>query len=95
MNKLAVLIIHGIEVDDSGMFDTALRLLQEQFSASAQGAPAGTLVVETVNWASVLEGAEKGFLARQGTPDAEGYWKSLYDGVRAVTSCELLNGLSN
>jgi hypothetical protein len=84
MKKLAVLVIHGIEVDDPGLFDTAVRKLREHFSASA-GIPAeDALVVETVNWASVLEGAERDFLAKHGTPDTEGYWKSLYDGVRAV-----------
>jgi hypothetical protein len=84
MKKLAVLIIHGIEVDDPGLFDTALRRLREQFAAQAGTAAADTLEVETVNWASVLEGAEKDFLARHAPPDAEDYWKSLYDGVRSV-----------
>jgi hypothetical protein len=84
MNKLAVLIIHGIEVDDPGLFDTALRLLREQFTARTGEASMGALEVETVNWASVLEGAEKDFLARHAPPDAEDYWKSLYDGVRSV-----------
>ncbi|WP_223754967.1 hypothetical protein [Myxococcus sp. RHSTA-1-4] len=84
MRKLAVLIIHGIEVDDPGLFDTALRKLREQFGSQARTAPEQALVVETVNWASVLEGPERDFLARHGTPDAEGYWQSLYDGIRAV-----------
>lgn len=86
MKKLAVLIIHGIEVDDPGLFDTALRLLREQFAAKGGRAAEDALVVETVNWASVLEGAERKFLARHAPSDAdaEGYWKSLYDGVRAV-----------
>lgn len=84
MKKLAVLVIHGIEVDDPGLYDTALRKLSQHFGVQAGTAPEQALVVETVSWASVLEGSEKDFLARHGTPDAEGYWQSLYDGVRAV-----------
>ncbi|AKQ70032.1 hypothetical protein A176_006944 [Myxococcus hansupus] len=81
--KLAVLVIHGIEVDDPGLFDTAVRLLHKHFGEHA-GAHPDALVVETVNWASVLESAEKDLLARYGPPDAETYWKSLYDSVRSV-----------
>ncbi|GHG88899.1 hypothetical protein [Comamonas sp. JC664] len=81
--KLAVLVIHGIEVDDPGLFDTAVRLLHKHFGAQA-GAHEDALAVETVNWASVMERAEKDLLARYGPPDAEAYWKSLYDSVRAV-----------
>ncbi|MFP2927410.1 hypothetical protein ACLESO_19865 [Pyxidicoccus sp. 3LG] len=84
MKKLAVLVIHGIEVDDPGLYDTALRLLRQHFGEHAPNAPGNALVVETVSWASVVEGAERDFLARQSPADAEDYWKSLYDGVRAV-----------
>ncbi|MCP3137010.1 hypothetical protein [Pyxidicoccus xibeiensis] len=84
MKKLAVLVIHGIEVDDPGLYDTALRLLRQHFGEHAPSAPGNALVVETVSWASVVEGAERDFLARQSPPEAEDYWKSLYDGVRAV-----------
>ncbi|NMO21543.1 hypothetical protein HPC49_42380 [Pyxidicoccus fallax] len=84
MSKLAVLVIHGIEVDDPGLFDTALRKLSEHFGAQARTAPENALVVETVNWASVLEGAERSLLSRYGTSDAEEYWQALYDNVRSV-----------
>lgn len=82
--KLAVLIIHGIEVDDPGLYDTALHLVRKHFAEHAGIAAENVLEVETVNWASVLEGAERGFLAKHSTPAADDYWKSLYDGVRAV-----------
>ncbi|WP_426756172.1 hypothetical protein [Myxococcus sp. Y35] len=81
--KLAVLIIHGIEVDDPGLFETAVRLLRKHF-AEHGGASPDALAVETVNWASVLEGAEKDLLARYGPADTDAYWKSLYDNVRTV-----------
>ncbi|WAM26580.1 hypothetical protein [Myxococcus sp. NMCA1] len=81
--KLAVLVIHGIEVDDPGLYDTAVRLLRQHFAQHA-GAGPDTFAVETVNWASVLEGAEKDLLARYASADADAYWKSLYDSVRTV-----------
>lgn len=82
--KLAVLIIHGIEVDDPGLYDTALRLLRRHFGEQSGAAPEYALAVETVPWASVLEGAQRDFLARHSTHETEDYWKSLHDGVRAV-----------
>jgi hypothetical protein len=84
MRKLAVLVIHGIEVDDPGLYDTALRKLREHFASQARTEPEHALAVETVSWASVLEGPQRELLARFSTPDTQDYWRSLYDGVRAV-----------
>jgi hypothetical protein len=82
--KLAVLFIHGVEVDDSGLYDTAIRLLREHFVEHTGARAEDSLVIETVNWAATLEGAERKFLAAHYPEGMDGYWQRLYDGVRTV-----------
>ncbi|MBU8898426.1 hypothetical protein DRW03_17875 [Corallococcus sp. H22C18031201] len=82
--KLAVLFIHGVEVDDPGLYDTATRLLREQFVEHTGARAEDALAIETVNWAACLEGAEQRLLAANYPERMDGYWRRLHEGIHAV-----------
>ena len=59
MTPLAVLIIHGIEIEDPDFHRTPQRLLEEHFGRWFRGQrnapdPKQALVIEPVHWAPVL-----------------------------------------
>jgi hypothetical protein len=67
MRKIAVAFIHGVEIDDPGYADTAIRLLRERFALHAGGSEAAAddlLAIRPVYWAGVTRTAQKELLSR-------------------------------
>jgi hypothetical protein len=52
--KIAVLIVHGVEIDDAQYADNAIHLLRAEYAAAA-GADAADLVIEAAYWIPVVE----------------------------------------
>lgn len=87
MTPLAVLFIHGIEIDDPNFADRPTQLLHgafgRQFSQSAP-TPESAVVCESVNWAPVIQPSEEKLFQQHFTGDADGFFESLQDGVKLM-----------
>lgn len=87
MNPLAVLFIHGIEIEDPNFAVTPTRLLHEhfgkQFSQSAP-VPETAVVCEPVHWAPSLQPAQEKLFKQHFTGDPDGFFEALQDGVKEM-----------
>lgn len=88
MSRIAVLMIHGIEIEDPEFAETPARLLQKHFRrhvGSGGGAEAeGALVVEAVHWAPVLEREQRELMDRAMGGKYRGFFDSLVGVVRRL-----------
>jgi hypothetical protein len=91
MTPLAVLFIHGIEIEDPHFAVTPTRLLHEhfgrQFSQSAP-LPEAAVVCEPVHWAPALQPAEEKLFQQHFTGAPGDFFESLQDGVKAMNRGE-------
>jgi hypothetical protein len=87
MNPVAVLFIHGIEIEDPNFADTPMRLLREHFGKQFtrnSPVPEEAVVCEPVHWAPELQPAEERLFKQHFSGDASGFFESLEDGVKEM-----------
>ncbi|QRK06801.1 hypothetical protein JQX13_43185 [Archangium violaceum] len=82
MKPLAVLIIHGVEIQDENFHLTPKRLLQKHFARQFKGQanapdPEKAIIVEPVHWAPVLENAERRLFEQHFEDKAGGFFEEL------------------
>lgn len=84
MQRIAVAIVHGVEIDDPNFATTPTRLLKKGF-AEAMGRdgpdPDDALVIEPVFWAPHLESRQRGLFARMYPEQGEAAFDDELSGV--------------
>lgn len=53
--KIAVLLVHGVEIDDANYASNAVKLLREEYARATRGGEAADLEVEAAYWIPVVE----------------------------------------
>ncbi|PTL85595.1 hypothetical protein [Vitiosangium sp. GDMCC 1.1324] len=89
MKPLAVLIIHGVEIQDESFHLTPKRLLQKFFAQHFKGQPNApdperAIVVEPVHWAPVLEGAERRLFEEHFVDKKGGFFEELRGLIKRI-----------
>lgn len=75
--KLAVMFIHGVEINDPHFADTATRLLQTSFEEQVGVAADDALVIKPAVWAPVMEASNDQLLESIGGGDANSFFHTL------------------
>lgn len=78
--RIAVVFVHGVEINDPGFADNAIARLKRSFArqlAGANGDAAEALVIRPVFWAPVLDPYEDRLLERAFQPRAKGLFDTL------------------
>lgn len=91
MHRVAVLFIHGIEIEDPSFAVKPTQLLHAHFSEQFPRlgpAPDEALVCEPVHWAPELQPSEEKLFQQHFGGDAGGFFESLQDGVKSMNRGE-------
>lgn len=75
--KLAVMFIHGVEINDPRFADTATALLRAEFARRTGADPDDALVIRPAFWAPVLDASHDDLLDRIGGRDATWFFRRL------------------
>src|SRR2546423_2755485 len=75
--KLAVLLIHGVEIDDPHFADTAIRLLRRSFAEQTGVDPDDALVIKPAFWAPVVDATHDQLLDSIGGSGAKDFFNRL------------------
>ncbi|XXF78247.1 hypothetical protein P2318_00375 [Myxococcaceae bacterium GXIMD 01537] len=87
MQRVAVLFIHGIEIEDPNFADTPTRLLHRHFGeqfARLGPVPEEAVVCEPVHWAPEVQPAEEKLFKQHFSGDADGFFESLETGAKEM-----------
>lgn len=75
--KLAVMFIHGVEINDPHFADTATVLLRRSFAAQASVDPDDAMVIKSAYWAPVMNATQDQLLGSIGGGGAKSYFRRL------------------
>ncbi|WP_406272048.1 hypothetical protein OH799_31945 [Nocardia sp. NBC_00881] len=75
--RLAVVFIHGVEINDAHFADTAIALLKRSFARFSGVYPDDALVIRPAFWAPVLQTGQDELLDRVGGAGAIEYFRAL------------------
>ena len=89
-NKIAVLFVHGVGINDPHYADTAIRKLRDEYGHACGNKPRPELEVEAAHWIPVVEpGLDK--VVTQAFPTGFADWtRCLNDLVRRINNASLL-----
>jgi len=89
MKRIAVLIVHGVEIDDPEFAATPIRLLKKEFTRHLgrdAPDPEEALVFQKAHLAPVLEDQQRAFFEKACPGGSEGFFTHLSRLVRKITS---------
>jgi hypothetical protein len=87
VNRIAVLLVHGVEIQDPEFAVAATELLKKRFSehVGRRGPSADdALVIETVHWAPVLEVRQRELFGKMYGPGTEKFFEGVVRNVKEL-----------